>query len=668
MRSFIHYINPNFLEYFAMVYILFGVSGSGKTLIGNLLAKELMLPFHDADDFHPESNIKKMSSGLPLNDDDRIPWLETLALKIQQWNIETGAVLACSALKKNYRELLSKYSTSVQFIFLKVPETIAFKRLEQRKGHYMPKSLLDSQFETLEEPTSKDVISITVNKNPSEVLKNILEKIRTNQNDQQNMLLTNIGIYGLGVMGSNLALNFEEKGYRVSLYNPTLPDQKNLLNAFFHKNRNKRGFEGYTSLERFVQSIQLPRKILIMIKSGDPVDQAIDQLSTYLDEGDILIDGGNSHFSDTSRRIEKLKLKRIHFIGMGISGGEHGARCGPSLMPGGDSTVWKCIKPLLTSIAAKAPNGDPCCKWIGNDSAGHFVKMIHNGIEYADMQLIAEAYHFMKSGLDMNADAISDIFQTWNKGTLHSYLLSITVDILATKEDDGTHLIEYILDSAGQKGTGKWMAINALEEGIPIPVISEAIFARFVSSFKSLRKEASDNLEGPNFSITKNTNLILKALEQALLASRIMALAEGFFLMKNVSDKLKWDIKPELVSKTWQGGCIIQSSLLNIITECFVKNNKLQHLLLAPELSDKLKELQSGWRTTISTSVQAGIPMPVLTAALNQYDSIRSEQLPANLLQAQRDFFGSHRYERTDSPRGVFFHTDWQKLKRKTGY
>lgn len=478
------------------------------------------------------------------------------------------------------------------------------------------------------------------------------------------MAKSDIGVFGLGVMGSNLALNMEEHGYRVSVYNRSVPGEEHVLADFLDEYGEGKKISGFDLIKDFVSSLDKPRKILIMVKAGPPVDAVIEQLLPHLDKEDILIDGGNSHFSDTTRRTEELASKDILYVGMGVSGGEKGARQGPSLMPGGASEAWDTVGPLLTSIAAEAPDGSPCCSWIGADGAGHFVKMVHNGIEYADMQLLSEAYFIMKTGLRMDNDEMSERFRSWNDGPLNGYLTEITADILEARDEDGTPLVEKILDSAGQKGTGKWTAISALEEGVPLPMISESVFARFISSFLSIREKASKKLTGPDIFIQKDRDETMADLEKAVLASRMMVLAEGFFLICNVSTGFEWEIDPGTVAKVWRGGCIIRSALLETIVRAFEDDPELKHLLLAASFADRLAELQIGWRSTVSTAVKHGIPAPAMTSALSQYDALRSERLPANLIQAQRDYFGAHSYERLDKPRGTFFHTDWRNLKR----
>ena len=468
-----------------------------------------------------------------------------------------------------------------------------------------------------------------------------------------------IGVYGLGVMGRNLALNLEGKGNRVSVYNHPMPGEEDVVSGFIEKEGKSKSFFGAQTLNDFIHSLESPRKILIMVKAGPPVDSVIKEMAPHLDKGDILIDGGNSHFSDTERRSEILTNKGIHFVGMGVSGGEEGARFGPSMMPGTTEKIWSQLSPIFEPIAAKSFDGSPCCARIGTGGAGHFVKMVHNGIEYADMQLIAEAYHFMNSVLAMSADEISKQFSEWNRGPLNSYLFEITSDILKVKESDGTPLVEKILDSAGQKGTGKWTAISALELGIPLPGITGAVHQRFISSFTDLRSQLSQKKIGVAQNLASNKAEILSELEDALYASRIVCHAEGFFMITQTSEERSWDISPAEVARIWQGGCIIRSELLKMIVSAFNKMKSPDHLLLVDTVSQTVMDREQGWRSFISRAVNHKIPVPVISSSLSQYDSLHSGRLPANLIQAQRDYFGAHTYERIDKPRGEYFHTNW---------
>lgn len=474
-----------------------------------------------------------------------------------------------------------------------------------------------------------------------------------------------IGVYGLGVMGRNLALNLEEQAFKVSVYNRKTNGEEKIVDEFLSNEGKDKSFSGSHTVQEFCKSLETPRKILIMVKAGPPVDAVINELLPYLEFGDILIDGGNSHFNDTANRTETLSKKNIPFVGMGVSGGEEGARQGPSLMPGGNHKAWPIIKPILEPIAAAAFDGSACCKWIGKAGAGHFVKMVHNGIEYADMQIISEAYHVMRFGLNMPVKEIAEQFNHWAETSLSSYLFEITADLLTVTDTDGEPLIYKILDSAGQKGTGKWTAIHALEMGVPLPSISQSVFSRYISSLKKLRVKISAQNDGTDSTAFSEKDKTLSNLEESLIASRMISHAEGFFLISSASEQFGWNIELESVAKIWQGGCIIRSELLNNIHEAYAENSKLRHLLLDTKYSALIKNNENGWREFLSKTVLKGIPAPAMLACLSEYDSLNSGRLPANLIQAQRDYFGAHTYERTDRPVGEFFHTDWQNKSNR---
>jgi len=395
-----------------------------------------------------------------------------------------------------------------------------------------------------------------------------------------------------------------------------------------------------------------------MVRAGDPVDQTIQQVIPFLEAGDIIIDGGNSHFVDTSRRMKQLEAKGFRFIGTGVSGGEEGALKGPSLMPGGSKSAWQEIKPIFQSIAAKVEDGTPCCDWVGEEGAGHFVKMVHNGIEYGDMQLICEAYHLLKSVLKLTNEEIHDVLKEWNTGDLDSYLIEITRDIFAKKEN-GTHVVDTILDVAGQKGTGKWTVNAALDMGMPLTMIGEAVFARCLSAMKDERIEASKILPGPSISWKGDKNKLINSIRDAVLASKMVSYTQGYLLMSAAAKEFKWDLNYGGIALMWRGGCIIRSKFLGKIKEAFDKNPNLRNLLLAPYFNQKMASCQDGWREVVFTATLNAIPLPGISSALSYYDGLRCEKLPANLLQAQRDFFGAHTYEKIGEPRGIAFHTNW---------
>ncbi len=472
--------------------------------------------------------------------------------------------------------------------------------------------------------------------------------------------LADIGMIGLAVMGENLALNMESKGFKVAVYNRTVKGiEEGVVDRFVNGRGKGKNFVGSTEMKDFVKSIQTPRKIMMMVKAGKAVDELIEQLIPLLEKGDILIDGGNTHFPDTNRRTKYIEEKGFLYIGTGVSGGEEGALNGPSIMPGGSKAAWEQVKPVFQAIAAKVENGVPCCDWVGENGAGHFVKMVHNGIEYGDMQLICEAYQIMKDLLGMSAIEMHEVFKEWNTGDLDSYLIEITRDILAFKDTDGSALVDKIVDTAGQKGTGKWTGIVALDLGVPLTLIGESVFSRCLSSIKDERIVASKILKGPKAQFSGDKKKFIDDIKKALFASKIVSYAQGYLLMREAAKEYGWNLNYGGIAMMWRGGCIIRSAFLGKIKEAFDKNPNLSNLLLDPYFTAKIEAAQSGWRNVIATSMLNGIPVPALATALNYFDGYRTERLPANLLQAQRDYFGAHTYERTDKPRGEFFHTNW---------
>ncbi len=464
-----------------------------------------------------------------------------------------------------------------------------------------------------------------------------------------------IGIAGLAVMGENLVLNLESKGFSVAVYNRTFTKTEN----FIAGRAQGKQISGFQEVEDFVNSIESPRKIMMMLKAGNPVDQFIEQLLPYLDKGDIIIDGGNSNYDDSFRRQNYLEEKGFLFIGTGISAGEEGPLKGPSIMPGGCEAAWPHLKSIFSSASAKVEDGSPCCAWMGPGGAGHFVKMVHNGIEYGDMQLICETYHFMKSILGMNIDEIHNAFTQWNKGELSSYLIEITAEITGYRDTDGEVLLEKILDSAGQKGTGKGTVNAALDHGVPLSLISESVFARCLSSFKDTRVEASTRLtcEVSNFGGSQEE--ILKYLGHSLYVAKIISYAQGFGLLQDASKMHEWNLNLSDIAKIWRGGCIIRSVFLDRIAEAYENNQELSNMLLDSYFCQTVKKSQRSLRLVVSHAVMGGIPMPCHSAGIAYLDSLRTAVLPANLLQAQRDYFGAHMYERIDKPRGEWFHTNW---------
>ncbi len=465
-----------------------------------------------------------------------------------------------------------------------------------------------------------------------------------------------IALIGLGVMGQNLILNMADHGYTVVAYNRYGVTVDDFLSGAA---KGRSSVIGAHSIEEMVGLLARPRKIFMMVKAGSVVDDLIEQIVPFLDAGDLIIDGGNSNFPDTIRRVKFLENKGMLFIGAGVSGGEEGARFGASIMPSGSVEAWPLVKDIFQAIAAKTPDGAPCCDWVGSDGAGHYVKMTHNGIEYGDMQIICEGYHLLKQGLGLSNAEMHQTFSAWNKGDLDSYLIEITRDILGYKDTSGEAVLDKILDTAGQKGTGKWTAVNALDLGVPVTLISEAVFSRCLSAMKDERVVASKILKGPNGRIEGDKQELIEDIRLALLASKIVSYAQGFMLMREAAKEYNWKLDYSAIALMWRSGCIIRSAFLGKISEAFEKNPNLQNLLLDSYFSEILTRCQASWRRIIAKAVLAGIPVPALTSALAFYDGYRSEQLPTNLLQAQRDYFGAHTYERVDAPRGTFFHTDW---------
>ncbi|MBI9051205.1 MAG: decarboxylating NADP(+)-dependent phosphogluconate dehydrogenase [Anaerolineaceae bacterium] len=468
-----------------------------------------------------------------------------------------------------------------------------------------------------------------------------------------------IGLIGLAVMGQNLVLNMNDHGFKVAVYNRTVSKVDDFLNG------EAKGTQiiGATSIEDLAAKLARPRRVMMLVKAGQPVDDFIELLLPHLEAGDVIIDGGNSNYNDTMRRTAYVESKGLLYIGTGVSGGEEGARLGPSIMPGGSPAAWPLVKPIFQAVSAKVENDqggeDPCCDWVGENGAGHYVKMVHNGIEYGDMQLICEAYQLMKEGLGLSADQMNSVFSTWNEGRLESYLIEITRDILAYKDENNEALVEKIMDAAEQKGTGKWTAISALDQGIPLTMIVEAVLARALSSLKDERVKASEVLTGPDFKLNDDQKTFIDDLEKAVYASKIISYTQGYMLMRAAAAEYDWNLNYGGIALMWRGGCIIRSKFLGKIKEAYDANPKLVNLLLDPYFTKQVVDAQQGWRRVVSSAVQMGIPVPAMSSALAFFDGYRSERLPANLLQAQRDYFGAHTYQRLDKPRGEYFHTNW---------
>jgi len=469
------------------------------------------------------------------------------------------------------------------------------------------------------------------------------------------MAQQDIGLIGLAVMGENLVLNMANKGFGVAVYNRTVAK----VDKFVQGRAKGKTIVGCHSIEELVKNLKTPRRVMLLVKAGDAVDSFIEQLIPHLEQGDIIIDGGNSHFPDTIRRTKYVESKGLLYIGTGVSGGEEGALNGPSMMPGGSPAAWPHVKKIFQTICAQTDSDEPCCDWVGEGGAGHFVKMVHNGIEYGDMQMICETYQMMKEGLGMSNEEMHDVFAEWNRGELDSYLIEITRDILGYKDEDGNAVVDLILDTAGQKGTGKWTAIAALDEGQPLTLIGEAVFARCLSALKEERVEASKQIKGQTLPFSGDKKAFVDDLRKALYAAKIVSYAQGYQLMRSAAKTYGWNLNYGGIALMWRGGCIIRSVFLGKIKEAFDNNPNLVNLLLDPFFRNAVASAQSSWRNVVIEAAKLGIPVPAISTALAYFDGYRHERLPANLLQAQRDYFGAHTYERVDKPRGEFFHTNW---------
>ncbi len=631
-----------------MIYILTGVSGVGKTTMGKLLSRELNLPFYDADDFHSAENVEKMNKGIPLQDEDRESWLITLAKNIETWERNGGAVLACSALKEKYRKTLQVIpNEDICWIFLHSEYEIIEKRILARENHYFNPELLQTQYSALEFPGYG--IHINVNNPKERILEEIMDKLHHKK--------SKIGILGLGVMGKSLALNFASNGINTAVFNRHVENlEVDIAKNFAEENKKIFAFPWFQDLEEFVSSLETPRNVFLMVNAGKTIDIVIESLLPFLEKNDLIIDGGNSHFKDTIRREQYLKEKGILFMGTGVSGGEEGARNGPSIMPGGARETYERVGKLLEIIAAKDYNGNPCCAYIGPDGSGHFVKMVHNGIEYGEMQIIAEAYQYLRFAAGKEPDEIAEILSEWNND-MKSYLLEINIKILKTKEGD-SYLIDKVLDAAKQKGTGGWSTNAGLELGVSLDTITAAVMARNISAKKELRLKAMEIYEKDNSQSSLAENIPAN-LFSAFKTAGIINHAIGFDLLAEASKSYDWDLDLAEISRIWTNGCIIRSRLMEDLINVF--KDSPDHLLLHPDISSRVYIGKKALTAFSVTALQSGIPVPVFSAAANYLLSFTSGQSSANIIQAQRDFFGAHTYERTDKPRGEFFHTIWKE-------
>jgi 6-phosphogluconate dehydrogenase len=623
------------------VVVVFGVSGCGKTTVGKRLSDKTGIPFFDADDFHPRANIEKMAKGRALNDQDREPWLEALSVMLGQASRSRGAILACSALKEKYREKLAERTDEIHWVYLKGDFEMIEKRMIGRKDHFMKSEMLRSQFEALEEPDYGIVMH--VEESPEKITDRIILKLNMKHKSV-------FGLYGLGVMGRSLGLNIADKGFEISVYNRAEGGEETVVRQFMEQNDSYENVRGFTDLSGFVESLERPRRILLMIKAGPVVDQVVKQILPLLSQGDVLIDGGNSHYTDTERRIEELRSSGIGYIGAGISGGEEGARKGPSIMPGGDEKEYAKVSGVLEAIAAKDASGNPCCEYIGPGGSGHFIKMVHNGIEYVEMQLLAELFALLKDS--RSNEEIASLFEKWNAGSLGSFLLEITVSILRKKEGD-VHLLDRILDSAGNKGTGSWSSKAAMDLGVPNTMMTSAVFERYISSFKKRREKLASAVSAPLGTAAIPEDMIL---EQAYSFARLVNHQQGFQLLGAASKEYGWNLDFTGIARIWSNGCIIKSALMNRLESSF---RQTEDILSVNGVQDELIQGETAVGRLLESGIRNRVALSCFSASRNYWINMTTSVLPANLIQAQRDFFGAHTYQRTDDPSGASHHTNW---------
>ncbi|WP_375418366.1 NADP-dependent phosphogluconate dehydrogenase [uncultured Hymenobacter sp.] len=640
-----------------MVFVVMGVAGSGKTTVGRRLAQALRLPFHDADDFHPAVNIEKMRGGQPLTDDDRRDWLAALAAGLREWAAGGGAVLACSALKEPYRAgLQAAVSAPIRWVVLDGARELIAARLAARTGHYLGAGLLDSQLAAFDKPAYG--LHLPISASPEDLVNQILAHTYMREETIEEETAAEFGLIGLGVMGRSLALNLAEKGVRLALYNRHVPGlEEGVAEKVVTENAALGELHAFDELPAFVTALARPRKILLMVTAGAAVDAQIRELQPLLAAGDVLLDGGNSHYHDTARRTRQLADAQIHFLGTGISGGEEGARRGPALMPGGPRAGYELVAPYLDLLAARDQRGAPCAAYLGPDGAGHFVKMIHNGIEYAEMQLLAEVYQVLRQ-LQAPAEEMTAILRGWQaEEALSSYLLGITIDILQVKEN-GRLLLDHILDQAEQKGTGGWTVQAALDYAVPLSVISEAVLARVLSAHRAARVQAAARYPAPAAPPlpAAERQRLIGQLKNAYQAARLLNHASGFELLKAASAAEGWALILSEVARIWTGGCIIRSGLMEQLHELFKKTDDL---LAAPGIVAQLQARRADFAALVGWGLQAGVALPAHSAALNYFLGLTTPHSPANLIQAQRDYFGAHTFRRTDRPPEEVFHADW---------
>ncbi|HLO81795.1 MAG TPA: NADP-dependent phosphogluconate dehydrogenase [Chitinophagaceae bacterium] len=628
------------------VILITGVSGSGKTTVGNALAERMKVAFYDGDSFHPAANVAKMSSGIPLDDHDRQPWLKAINERIREKLPSSSLIIGCSALKEKYRGLLSEGidPSSILWVHLQGNYELIYQRMTERAGHFMTADMLQSQFEAYEAPAQG--LLLDVNQDLEKIIDQIISKLEMNQSD--------VGLIGLGVMGTSLARNIAGKGFSISIFNRHIEGKeedvaRKMAATYAELNQSK----PFDDLEGFVASLHTPRKIILMVNAGEAVDDVIVKLTPLLNAGDVIVEGGNSHFRDTNERQKKLAALGIHFVGTGVSGGEEGALKGPSIMPGGSIEGFELVKDILFSIAARNESNEICCGHIGDGGAGHFVKMVHNGIEYAEMQLITEMYSHLRYDQEKDPEEIALVFELWNQGEANSYLLGITIDILRFKDTDGTPLINKISDVAGNKGTGSWTTITASELGVPVPATAEALFSRYLSSFNNDRSKYASLYNKEHNSI----HIDPEHLRQAYMFCRIINHYQGIKLIKEASDIFSWHIDTAALLKIWSGGCIIRSSLLSIFRKGWSAcgSDIMEHPFTRSLVNAHLGEIKQ----TISDLARSNRSYPVSSSCLEYFKMLITPRSSAYLIQAQRDYFGAHTYRRIDDPSGTSHHTNW---------
>ncbi|RTY91302.1 NADP-dependent phosphogluconate dehydrogenase [Flavobacterium sp. GSN2] len=622
------------------VIFIMGVSGCGKSTIGQLLSERLKIPFFDGDDFHPQSNVDKMSNGIPLTDEDRYDWLVTLNKLAKDKLQNSSCVIVCSALKQSYRDILSNdIQNQVKWIHLAGSFNQIVDRINKRKNHYMQSNLLQSQYDILEQP--KNALEINIDLNPEEIVEIIAKDME---------MKSEFGLFGLGVMGKSLSRNLAQKGFNISIFNREVKGIEEDTAVNFKKSyKELQTVQAFSSIEAFVNSLQSPRRIMLMVNAGKITDRVIEDLIPFLSDGDILIDGGNSNYLDTKERYGYLKSKNIHFIGVGVSGGEEGALKGLSIMPGGNKNIYNLVQPYLEKIAAKDATNLPCCTYVGEEGSGHFVKMVHNGIEYVEMQLLAEVYSIFKK-MGQTPDEIADILESWQP-TTNSYLLEITIAILRKKEGEDW-LVNKIVDKAGNKGTGNWATIATAHVGLPSTLIATALFARFSSFYKEERIQASINFNNEDSELDLNSQAVLEAYQFA----RIINHYQGFKLIAEAGKAFKWHLNLSEIARIWTNGCIIRSDfMVELIPILKEEDTILKHTTIV----NQLKSFKPSINKVVANCILNELAVPCLSEAVNFLNGYATANSSANIIQAQRDYFGAHTYQRTDDASGEFYHTNW---------